>query len=142
MTSKIMLIIIGLFIFNCTEKLETKVHPDEWNHEEGIEASSENFHGLALHSGWDGIENCKSCHGNKFNGGTSEISCFSCHKGGPNGHPKSIDFLSSTYDDFHGNFIAEDRLEELEHCKICHGEDLDGGNAGVSCAMCHENLFN
>ncbi|MBL7052243.1 MAG: hypothetical protein ISS00_00670 [Candidatus Marinimicrobia bacterium] len=127
-----LLIVIGLLFLQCTEKNKITVHPDDWTI-----ANSEDFHGFALHKGWDGIESCKSCHGSQFNGGTSGISCYQCHEGGANGHPKNIDFLSPTYEDFHGNFISEDGLEELEHCKICHGNELDGGFANVSCYLCH-----
>lgn len=53
-------------------------------HERGItDAASDAFHGkLLAASNWD-FARCASCHGEDFAGGTSGVSCITCHEQGP-----------------------------------------------------------
>jgi predicted CxxxxCH...CXXCH cytochrome family protein len=53
-------------------------------HEQGIlDESSNAFHGkLLAKTNWD-FARCASCHGDDFAGGTSGVSCLSCHSEGP-----------------------------------------------------------
>lgn len=71
-------------------------------------------------------ESCKSCHGNDLNGGTSKISCASCHTN----YPHSADFKATAT---HGKKYYADRL----NCTSCHGRDYTGGSTGISCTKCH-----
>ena len=64
-------------------------------------------------------QNCRACHGEDLNGGSSGISCVDCHHSGWSGT--------------HGQAFAENPST----CKACHGADLKGGPSGVSCAVCH-----
>jgi predicted CxxxxCH...CXXCH cytochrome family protein len=76
------------------------VHAEGWT-----DPGSPNFHGIAIKdAGWDMLT-CKSCHGPTYSGGTSEVSCRTCH----------------------------DQPAGPENCATCHGstnpappEDLEG----------------
>ncbi|MBI2619771.1 MAG: CxxxxCH/CxxCH domain-containing protein [Ignavibacteriales bacterium] len=53
------------------------VHPEGW-----ISKTSADFHGAAIRAqGWD-MRTCQTCHGSRYNGGTSGVSCLTCHTGG------------------------------------------------------------
>jgi len=84
--------------------LATGVHPDGW-----LTKTSKDFHGEAIRGqGWD-MRSCKTCHGGTYAGGTSGVTCRTCH------------------------------TETLgpEHCNVCHGSannsapprDLKGNTA-------------
>jgi hypothetical protein len=99
--------------------------------EDGLSGSASN--NITYHSaGWEdnpqhGIDystnpqNCKACHGEDLEGGSSGVSCGDCHHSGWTGT--------------HGEAFAEDP----DNCKACHGEDLEGGLSLVSCPDCHHN---
>ncbi len=83
------------------------VHPDGW-----VQKASSDFHGKAIRSqGWD-MTSCKTCHGGKYDGGTVQVSCLTCH----------------TY------------TAGPENCSTCHGssssnappEDLNGNTLNTS----------
>lgn len=131
--------LIALIVAGCSELKDTLpgptltigVHPDGW-----LTKTSSDFHGEAIRGqGWD-MRSCKTCHGNAYDGGTSAVSCRSCH------------------------------TEALgpEHCTVCHGStnaapprDLSGNTestfrgvgehqthllgtvrtAAVGCSVCH-----
>lgn len=84
-------------------------------HPPGIQdLASEEFHGRELaRRGWD-LELCASCHGADFTGGAAQVSCTTCHEGGPT------------------------------TCATCHGSDgpTTGAHAthraaALACAECH-----
>ncbi|HEX5062012.1 MAG TPA: CxxxxCH/CxxCH domain-containing protein [Kofleriaceae bacterium] len=83
-------------------------------HERGIQdEDSADFHGkLLARTNWD-FAKCASCHGADFAGGTSGVSCLSCHKQGPTA------------------------------CATCHREERESGShklhrsAALTCAECH-----
>ncbi len=82
--------------------------------------------------GKDDIARCITCHGEEYLGGTSDVSCFQCHAGGPSGHPAiSIWVDTPGSPDFHGK-------DDIARCITCHGEDYLGGTSGVSCYQCHD----
>ena len=121
---------IILLVTSCTKIGEPKMHPSDWT-----ESNSENSHMAKISV--TGIEECKSCHGgfekHDYFGGSSGVSCYQCHGGGPSGHPAfSIWMGSPDHDDFHGN-------DNLNRCVQCHGQftDESGGLAKVSCVTCH-----
>jgi uncharacterized CHY-type Zn-finger protein len=99
-------------------------HPTGW-----IDPSSENFLGLRIRA--SGIGECAPCHGEDYQGGTSGVSCYSCHEG-PSGHP--IGWFDSSSDNYHGLKVA---AEGPSVCAACHGEDYKGGVVDVSCYTCH-----
>jgi hypothetical protein len=51
-------------------------HQDGWT-----SPSNENFHGQAIQAANWSMENCTSCHGEDYRGGSSGASCFKCHTG-------------------------------------------------------------
>ena len=121
---------IIFIVTGCTKLGEPTMHPSEWT-----STNSENSHMAKI--AVTGIDGCKACHGgiekNDYFGGTSEVSCYDCHLGGPSGHPAfNIWMGSPDNNDFHGN-------ENPSRCVQCHGgfTDDNGGIAGVSCYTCH-----
>ena len=126
------LIFLVPFLFNhCTESVKPNTHPGEW-----MDVDSDEFHGreFAL-KGPIGIESCKTCHGDNYTGGSSEISCYQCHEGGESGHPEYWMHISYGTDEFHGDAFFDD--PDWTDCQQCHGEDLNGGTSETSCYLCH-----
>ncbi len=78
-----LLLLAGISLTGCVDEQETlpagttagvKVHPDGWS-----QPGSAEFHGQAIRaSNWN-MNSCKTCHGNLYNGGTSQKSCLTCH---------------------------------------------------------------
>ncbi|MFH1070551.1 MAG: hypothetical protein V1794_13120 [Candidatus Glassbacteria bacterium] len=103
-----------------------QVHADSW-----MQASSADFHGAKIAE--VGPISCRSCHGEDYRGGSSEVSCYTsdCHNG-PSGHP--VGYLSPVSANFHGNRVAS---QGPAACQPCHGEDYKGGTSGQSCYACH-----
>ena len=107
------------------------MHPSGWTDE-----NSEDSHMAKISV--KGIEDCKDCHGgvekNDYFGGTSGVSCYDCHAGGPSGHPAFEIWIGEpTNLNFHGK-------DDSNRCKLCHGNDFSGGISGVSCYVCHDTL--
>jgi hypothetical protein len=100
-------------------------------------SDSDDFHGNVVIKE-QGFISCAQCHSgleNDFMGGTSGISCYQCHGGGPSGHPATDLWVGSPEDDaFHGNAV---RNKGVSACQVCHGQDLRGGIADLSCFTCH-----
>ena len=124
---------VVLLLTGCTKLGEPTMHPSNW-----IDQESENSHMAKI--AVNGTEGCKSCHGgiekHDYFGGTSGISCYECHAGGPSGHPAfNIWMGSPNSEDFHGE-------ESPSRCVQCHGgfTDESGGLAGVSCYTCHNTI--
>lgn len=78
-----------------------------------------------------GRDTCKGCHGADLLGGSSGVSCKSCHASFPHDAPGWIAGSG------HGNYVQTTLSGNLASCKLCHGNDLAGGNSGVSCNTCH-----
>lgn len=126
------IILVLLTVTGCTETVEPSIHADGW-----LDPGAENSHMARIAS--SGISGCEACHGGNYFGGTSEVSCYTCHAGGPSGHPDVSSWLLSPESDlFHGQ-VAQ--IEGFDHCTQCHGSDLAGGAAGgnKSCAVCHDS---
>lgn len=140
---------ILIFLFSCTEFGEPPMHPSEW-----LEPESEYSHMARIHNNIQSFVNeddtwilalssCKECHGNPddrfdFHGGSSGVSCYGCHAGGPSGHPDWSEWMQDTTSvDFHGNRVEE---RGTAHCMQCHGQDLQGGVSEVSCYVCHSSV--
>ncbi|MBI2336743.1 MAG: hypothetical protein HYU97_08305 [Deltaproteobacteria bacterium] len=93
----------------------------------------------------DKMAECRLCHGGDYSGGVTQVSCQSCHPSYP--HIPNWDAKVK-----HGTYTFEltkvdgkpdsCRLCHNEgqiKCSNCHGDDLKGGNSGISCFKCHEN---
>lgn len=89
-------------------------------HRPGIlDPHSSDFHGELLRSEKYDFGVCQKCHGDDFSGGTSKVSCLSCHTKGP-----------TTCETCHGK-IAESGS---------HGAHLGAGKLGATyaCSECHK----
>jgi len=117
--------VLIILIAGCTELGEPPMHPSDWT-----DPQSEDSHLAKI--AVTGTESCKPCHGgiekHDFFGGTSGVSCYQCHAGGPSGHP-AFDV-----------WIISHQSEGKANCKPCHGNDYRGGIADVSCYTCHETF--
>jgi hypothetical protein len=89
---------------------------------------------------------CRSCHGSTSDpaqaGGIANVSCFSCHAQGVD-HP--ADWANPVQHGANGAQLEPvvttaptvPVMAGFAHCAKCHGANLDGGLAGVSCMSCH-----
>jgi len=122
------LLFVVVIVMNCsTDKspLVSVSHPEDWNLQ-----SSENFHGNKVMAA--GHNSCKSCHGAGFEGGSSGVSCNTCHASYP--HPPEWSLFNNPKN--HAQFIQNSNWD-FTKCRTCHGENLTGGRSGVSCYSCH-----
>ena len=131
MNKLLTLAFVIFFVTGCTKRGEPTMHPSDWN-----DSSSESSHMAKI--AVTGIEGCKPCHGgiekHDYFGGSSGVSCYQCHAGGPSGHPAFNLWVGSPENaDFHGK-------ENMERCNLCHGKYLTGGVSEVSCYTCHETI--
>ncbi len=115
----------------------TLTHPADWASVAAYQAKSINFHGTFVDKNGDG--SCAQCHGSDYKGGITGISCYQCHNGGTSGKhtPEWINpkfDIPPVSDRFHGIFVNENSTNS---CSQCHGSDLSGGIAQVSCISCH-----
>jgi len=104
-------------------------HDGAGGHPEGYAVvSSDVFHDRNVEA--TGPTPCQDCHGENYEGDWTSVSCFSCHAGGPSGHPSGwLDYNATT---FHGRRVQQEGPEE---CWRCHGLDGTGGTSEV---VCHE----
>jgi hypothetical protein len=127
-----------LLVFSCSEKkkvLEVSAHPEGWTNQD-----SPNFHGKMVEESVSNTQNCTSCHGKDYAGGTSGVSCMQsgCHAIYP--HPEG--FTNQSNDNFHGKYLANLGFSVLA-CADCHGADYRGdGDSNKNCfaSGCH-NVF-
>jgi len=123
------LILLGLLtilVLSCSERkdiFKVQTHPENWLDN----SKSVQFHGKAVLE--TGPDNCQSCHGKNYKGGSSKIPCFSCHEL----YPHILGWKEKTA---HGASIVS-KLYELDDCSECHGEDYTGGSSNISCFQCH-----
>lgn len=127
------LVVISIIGWSCSENVEpipSVSHPKEW-----IIEGSNQFHGTKVKS--SGLSSCKSCHGVDYNGGESNVSCYSskCHAIDHGNSSWGVDTASVK---FHGVYLKNIDWTVIE-CSACHGSDYQGGSSGVSCFTCHEN---
>lgn len=105
-----------------------QIHPKGWN-----DSLSASFHGIVLKSQHFDLNRCVTCHAKLFDGGTSGVRCFDCHKLYP--HSAEFDTVSTALS-FHGNFLLSGQAQ-LGECATCHGTMFDGGTSNSSCYTCH-----
>lgn len=128
-------LLLGLAAFwnGCSKPENFEVHPDYW-----MDSTSENFHGEVLAKrGFEGLEACRSCHGEDLKGGKSGVSCYKCHTLAPAAHTDSSRWMNPASLDFHGLAALQGGLEGLDNCRLCHGDSLTGGAVKQSCYECH-----
>lgn len=122
----------------CTELKEglppvspgTQVHLDSW-----LDTASTNFHGTVLKTGSATVASCLVCHGQDYDGGSSQVSCITCHNAtGANIHGRGFEDPSSP--NFHGKAIAANNWD-MRPCQTCHGASYAGGTVPSSCRTCH-----
>ncbi len=128
------LLLIQLMIFiGCNEPADPPVHPDDWPI-----PGSEYSHVAKIAE--SGILGCKTCHSDdetkEYDGGSSGVSCYECHEGGPSGHPNIVAWTSPDSSDYHGRIFWENGWD-FSDCRKCHGNDFAGGVVGFSCNNCH-----
>ncbi|MDO8644534.1 MAG: hypothetical protein Q7S00_06190, partial [bacterium] len=79
---------------------------------------------------------CQNCHGTDLKGGTSGISCFSCHPSYPHGNnwKLSTEHGPAAY----GNLKSDSK----SGCSTanCHGTDFNGSAQAPSCFNCHDDF--
>ncbi len=109
----------------------TLTHPADWVSVSAFQAKSINFHGIFVNK--HGDQSCTQCHGADYKGGINGVSCYKCHNGGPTGK-HFADWIDPNSYNFHGVFAA---TYGDQSCTACHGSNLKGGAAKVSCYACH-----
>jgi hypothetical protein len=130
------LVVVTLGSSGCTDLKEDLppssaglvVHDAGWN-----DTSAANFHGRFLRAKqWD-VADCATCHAQSFEGGTSSISCFTCHES----FPHSARFVQATGG--HPGYLRT-QMYPLDQCRTCHGGSYTGSmRVDVSCSTsgCH-----
>lgn len=112
---EVVILLLILILGGCSRSKENpaafKAHPDQW-----MDQASDYFHGKKAKV--YGLKYCGSCHGSDYRGGTSGISCFTCHWGSSS-RPGWSDSNSA---DFHGKNIKNIRWD-LAGCQRDHETD-------------------
>lgn len=131
-------LLLGIIIItiSCLDKRDepvVKTHPPGW-----VIQTSDQFHGKIALSDTLRVGFCKTCHGNNYMGGTSQVSCYDvqCH----NIYPHPADFAVMGKPDFHGNgnLIRDVVHWDITTCQTCHGTDYAGnGSQKKNCLRCH-----
>ena len=121
-----------LFLAACTDPQvaptgtnKISVHEPGWN-----TPASANFHGTVLEAKQFNAAECRQCHGSLFDGGTSQVSCKTCHASYP--HPTGW----VTGANSHIPFIKTNGYD-LNSCKSCHGQNYAETKVNNSCLTCH-----
>jgi predicted CxxxxCH...CXXCH cytochrome family protein len=136
------LTVTGILILSSCSKLrndvlspvqsQSVIHPVGW-----ATPNSADFHGNYIKNRNYDLTTCTSCHGNDFNGGTSEISCYKCHQGS-NGTLACNTCHGSSMNPAPPKDLSGDSLT-TEPGVGAHQSHLtsDGAFARVACSSCH-----
>lgn len=131
---------VGLLAAGCAELKKDlaptggalKAHEESW-----MDTSSAGFHGNAIRAAnWD-MAQCRTCHGQRYDGGSVEVSCRTCHtqQAGPENCATC-----------HGSSLTPAPPRDLSRNTAvtargvgAHQKHLVGGatSTGTSCAECH-----
>jgi len=100
-----------------------------------VDTLSATFHGDFLKAGGFHLQACTECHGADFSGGTSNVSCYTCH----DAYPHTESWMDTMSTGFHGVFLKNTSPSawDVQQCSPCHGGTFTGGPAGVACFPCH-----
>ena len=109
---------------------QVQVHEPAWS-----DTSAAGFHGRVLQAEGYNTSGCEPCHAQSLAGGTSGVSCYSCHGSFPHA-PGWTDGASPM---FHGEYLRT-KGWEVGECASCHGSDFSGGTSGASCYTCHPSF--
>jgi predicted CxxxxCH...CXXCH cytochrome family protein len=130
---------VTLLIQSCAELKENVPAPTSGGgivHEEGWnDVTSPIFHGRYLKAQqppWNDQE-CIRCHAQSYDGGVSQVSCFTCHPS----YPHAAQFPQGLH-----TLYLRGNMYPLDDCKLCHGADYNGGQiveAGCMEVKCHED---
>lgn len=101
---------------------EVSVHAPGW-----MDQASPNFHGTALGQKNYDAGDCRQCHGNNFAGGTSDVSCRTCHASYP---------YPANFSNGHTSYVKGTNYD-LNSCQSCHGKDYSLKKIDKSCLTCH-----
>jgi len=129
-----LIILLNLLAIACVNErspITTGVHPSGW-----LDKTSDDFHGTLVAESKTAPESCQSCHGNNYEGGSAQISCYDskCHAA----YPHAEGFADSTSENFHQNYIRSTANWNITQCQECHGVDYSGiGNPDKNCLRCH-----
>ncbi len=127
----LILVSVGWLLSGCAEEQVASSHPDNWT-----DPASDDSHMAKIID--RGIDGCQACHGgdgNDYFGGTSGVSCYSCHEGGPSGHPAWGVWMSDTTSaQFHGTVAGS---VSSSACAACHEIGQPVGDSGHYCSNCH-----
>ncbi len=118
------ILILGtlLLLGGCSEPSEREAespHPEGW-----ADPGSPNFHGSQNIN----LSTCAACHGDDFQGGSSELSCYSCHQ-----YPHQPDWSSL---EIHGASVISADFS-LEACSDCHLNTFSADSSSWDCWSCH-----
>ncbi len=127
------ILLLSLWVWGCSDLAEPSSHPIDW-----LKPESENSHMAKIAS--SGIEGCQPCHGgyekNDYFGGSSGVSCYTCHAGGPSGHPEWTEWMDKNSKNYHGTAYIE---KGQDYCFKCHLTKTNNKIIDFSCQVCHTN---
>lgn len=88
-------------------------------HRPGIlDPASGDFHGKLIQGQKYDFKVCQSCHGQDFSGGTSGVSCLTCHADGPTACSTCHGAIAA--DASHGRHLGGGPLGKTYDCSECH----------------------
>ncbi|MCU0372412.1 MAG: CxxxxCH/CxxCH domain-containing protein [Ignavibacteria bacterium] len=114
-------------------------HPSGPSHQEGwVNPSTQLFHGKYLATSDWNLNNCKVCHGNDYSGGTSGVSCLTCHSTGPETCNLCHGNSSHIYPPLSLSGNSEPTQQGVgAHNKHLSSDSLQRISAQVDCGQCH-----
>ncbi len=137
----IIVLVLGLIFSSCSKlqnnvltpvQSQSVIHPEGWT-----TPSSGDFHGTYIKAHNYDMTTCTACHGSDLKGGTTQISCYTCHQG-------SDGTLSCNT--CHGNSANPAPPKDLSGGSLttnpgvgAHQSHLVGSSSlsGVACSSCH-----
>jgi predicted CxxxxCH...CXXCH cytochrome family protein len=132
-----------LFVAGCSQLQDNLVAPPQRNqvltvHPEGwaTTASSADFHGKYIHGQQWQMSSCWTCHGRNYAGGSSQVSCLTCHS--KSGGPENCTTCHGSTNpapprDLDGNIATTIRTVGAHQSHIAGAGTTDG----IRCSECH-----
>lgn len=133
--------LVGFLFSGCSklkEDLPAEVIGESIAHGPGFTTPGHpNFHGNLFIKAGTSMDQCKTCHGQTFTGGRTEVNCAKCHSGIPIHTNDSLLVPGSS--NFHGFYFKASSMP-LSSCRSCHGSEFQGKGAAISCSQCHSSV--